>query len=179
MSVFRETMSPIRAPGMSAVPARRGQLSAVIPVALRGSKIQCTIRMSVSIGVAVLVALAPVVPVASASSSDVPPPDRTGLIMGFTSLPTPDDFYIDAVKNQFIAPTHPGETIEYVAVTTPEEGWPLTGLVRLSCAALGPRACAGLAARCGRMSRGGNCRGSSTSPSISRSRPGSPIWRRR
>ncbi len=59
------------------------------------------------------------------------------LIMGFTSLPTPDDAYIDAVKNQFIAPTHPGH-IEYVAVTTPEEGWPLTGLIRLGCAAVGP-----------------------------------------
>ena len=34
----------------------------------------------------------------------------------------PDDFYVESVKNQFIAPTHPGQTIEPVAVTTPEEG---------------------------------------------------------
>ena len=70
-------------------------------------------RMTVSIGVAVLVVMATVVPATGVGvgvRSDAPPPDghRPALIMGFTSLPTPDDFYIDAVKNQFIAPTHPG-----------------------------------------------------------------------
>ena len=40
--------------------------------------------------------------------------------------------------NQFIAPTHPGQTIKPVAVTTPEEGWPITGLIRLIGLALGP-----------------------------------------
>ena len=103
-------------------------------------------RMTVSIGVAVLVG-STVVPAPSVSpevrlaASTAPCTDTDvtcALIMGFTSLPTPDDFYIDAVTNQFIAPTHPEQTIEYVAVTTPEEGWPLTGLLRLSCAALGP-----------------------------------------
>src|SRR5262245_41395696 len=95
-------------------------------------------RMAVSTGVAVLVGMVTVLPVASASTAVTPsaspaPCTRTdvtcALIMGFTSLPTPDDAYIDAVKNQFIAPTHPGQHIEYVAVTTPEEGWPLTGLI--------------------------------------------------
>ena len=56
------------------------------------------------------------------------------LILGGTSVPTPDDYYVETVKNQFIAPTHPGQTIDYVAVTTPEEVWPLTGLGRLGCA---------------------------------------------
>ena len=31
--------------------------------------------------------------------------------------------------NQFIGPTHQGQTIKPVAVTTPEEFWPITGLV--------------------------------------------------
>jgi len=74
-------------------------------------------------------------------SASIAPCTRTdvtcALIMGFTSLPTPDDAYANAVKNQFIAPTHPGQTIEPVAVTTPEEGWPLTGIIRLGCAAVG------------------------------------------
>ena len=39
--------------------------------------------------------------------------------------------------NQFIAPTHPGQTITPVAVTTPEEVWPITGLLRLVGLALG------------------------------------------
>ncbi len=38
---------------------------------------------------------------------------------------------VETVKNQFIAPTHPGQEIDYVAVTTPGEYWPLTGLLRL------------------------------------------------
>jgi hypothetical protein len=97
-------------------------------------------RMTVSIGVAVLVVIAPVVPVstASASSSDVPPPDKTALIMGGTSIPTWHDADVEVIMNQFIAPTHPGQTIEPVAVTTPEEGWPITGLIRLIGLALGP-----------------------------------------
>jgi hypothetical protein len=94
-------------------------------------------RMTVSIGVAVLVVMATVVPVASASSSDVPPPDKTALIMGATTIPTPDEFWVESVMSQFIAPTHPDQTIAPVAVTTPEEGWPLTGLARLLFSAFG------------------------------------------
>jgi hypothetical protein len=96
-------------------------------------------RMTMSIGAAVLVVMATVVPVASASSSDVPPPDKkTALIMGGTSIPTWNDADVEVIMRQFIAPTHPDQTIEPVAVTTPEEWWPLTGLIRLACAALGP-----------------------------------------
>jgi hypothetical protein len=95
-------------------------------------------RMTVSVGVAVLVVMATVVPVASASSSDLPLPDRTALILGGTTVPTPDDAYIEVVKSHYIAPTHPGQDINYVAVTTPEELWPLTGLLRLLATALGP-----------------------------------------
>ena len=47
----------------------------------------------------------------SASSAPCTDTDVTcALIMGGTSVPTPDDFYVEAVKNQFIAPTHPGQT---------------------------------------------------------------------
>ena len=88
--------------------------------------------------------MATVAPVssASASSSEVPPPDKTALILGGTSIPTPNDYYVEVVKNQYIEPTHPGQDIEYVAVTTPEEFWPITGLFRLlglGLAAVDPR----------------------------------------
>lgn len=65
--------------------------------------------------------------------------DRTALILGGTGGPTPDDTYIDIVASQFIAPTHPGQDVDYVAVTTPEELWPVTGLLRLVGFALGDR----------------------------------------
>jgi len=58
--------------------------------------------------------------------------------LGGTSAPTPDDAYVDVVRNQFIAPTHPGQEIGYDAVTTPEELWPLTGVARLLGLALEP-----------------------------------------
>ena len=89
-------------------------MSGLSPIARRVRNLRRTAtRMSVSIGVAVLVVMATVVPVstASASSSDVPPPDKTALIMGASGIPTPDDFYVESVKNQFIAPTHPGQNI--------------------------------------------------------------------
>ena len=94
-------------------------------------------------------------------------------------LPDARRAWVESVKNQFIAPTHPGQDIEYVAVTTPKEFWPITGLFRLLGLALGPPRSSGLVAQRGRTSRGGNSRGSSTSPPISRCRPGWPIWRRR
>ena len=92
-------------------------------------------RMSVSVGVAAVVA-ATVVPVSSAS--EPPPPDKTALVLGGTTIPTPDQAYLDAVRDLFVEPTHPGQHIDYVAVTTPEEGWPLTGVVRLILLVTGP-----------------------------------------
>jgi PE-PPE domain/Histidine kinase len=94
-------------------------------------------RMTVSIGVAVLVVMSTVVPVSPAvrlavSSAPCTDTDVTcALIMGTSGVPTPDDFYVESVKNQFIAPTHPGQHIEYVKVTTPEGMWPIAGLGRL------------------------------------------------
>ena len=101
--------------------------------------------MSVSIGVAVLVA-ATVMPLPTALASDTPPPppDRTALVLGGTTVPTPDSAYIDAVRNHFIGPTHPGETIEYIAVTAPMEAWPVTGAGRVFWFVTGPQSVWGL-----------------------------------
>jgi len=94
-------------------------------------------RMTVSIGIAALVVVATAVPAPAvrlaASSAPCTRTDVTcALIMGASGVPTPDDFYVESVKNQFIAPTHPGQHIEYVKVTTPEGLWPLAGLGRLT-----------------------------------------------
>ncbi len=103
-------------------------------------------RLTMSIGVAVLVVMTAVVPVPipSASASEPPPPDKTALILGGTTIPTPDKAMVEAVRNHLIGPTQPGQEIEYVAVTTPEEFWPLTGIFRLVLLALGPPSVFGL-----------------------------------
>ena len=129
---------------------RVGALAVALGV---GNVRRTAMRMTVSIGAAALVVMATVVPVstASASASASNPPytpctdthTTCALILGGTSAPTPDDYYIDTVMNQFIAPTHPGQ-LGYDAVTTPEELWPLTGVVRLLLLALGPPELAGL-----------------------------------
>ena len=88
--------------------------------------------MSVSIGVAVLVAATVMpLPTALASERPPPPPDRTALVLCGTTCPTPDPASIEAVRNRFIGPTHPGENIKYIAVTAPMEGGPITGVLRL------------------------------------------------
>ena len=109
---------------------RVGALAVALGV---GNVRRAATRMTVSIGAAALVVTATVVPV---SVSPVSPAvklsaDSTALIMCGTTCPTPDDYFIETVKNQYIAPTHPAEDINYVAVTTPEEAWPITGLLRL------------------------------------------------
>ena len=56
----------------------------------------------------------------------------TALIMGGTFTPTPPPSFVDMAKNQFIVPTHLGVTFKkFVAVTTPEQAWPVTGLFDL------------------------------------------------
>jgi hypothetical protein len=142
MPVGLEIMSLIRTRRISATSPRRGQVSGAMPVALRVRNFRRTAtRMTVSIGVAVLVVIATVMLalVSTVSPAVKLSADSTALIMGGTSVPTPDNVYIDAVRNQYIAPTHPGQDITYVAVTTPEEGWPLTGLLRLIGFAVGPQ----------------------------------------
>ena len=55
-----------------------------------------------------------------------------------TTCPTPNQFWIDNITNQFVVPTHPGETITPAKVTAPMEFWPITGLFRVIGLALGP-----------------------------------------
>lgn len=57
--------------------------------------------------------------------------DSTALIVCGTGCPTIDDANMELLVDQFIAPTHPGQAITPVAVTTPEEFWPVTGLLRI------------------------------------------------
>ena len=72
-------------------------MSDLNPITLQVKNLRRTAtRMSVSIGIAVL-AMATLVPVSSASSSDVTPPDMTALIIGGTTVPTPDAAFIDVV----------------------------------------------------------------------------------
>ena len=100
-------------------------------------------RVTVAIGAAALVVTATVAP-ASASFEPCKQTDPTcALILGGTTIPTPDDYYIDTVKNQFIAPTYPGQ-IGYDAVTTPKELWPTTGIARVLGLVLGPPELGGL-----------------------------------
>ena len=132
--------------------------------------------LAVALGVGIAVANTP--GVAFAEPADAPS-DRTALVMGTSGIPTPDDFWVESVKKQFIASTLPRQDIEYVKVTTAEEVWPFTGVSASSASRPGPRTSAAPMALPGQTSRYGNSRGSSTSPSINRSRPGSPIWKRR
>ena len=114
-------------------------------------------RMAVSVSVAALV-VAATTPTASASDAPpagspcpgnttdclyVPSPDRTALVLGGTTVPTPDQAYLDAVRDHFIAPTHPGN-IEYIAVTAPMTAWPATGIARLIWLVTGPQSIWGL-----------------------------------
>ena len=55
----------------------------------------------------------------------------TALILGGTTVPTPDDYQVELIRHRYVGPTHPGRDIDYVAVTTPAECWPVTGLFRL------------------------------------------------
>ncbi|WP_445169520.1 PE-PPE domain-containing protein [Mycolicibacterium sp. Dal123E01] len=86
-------------------------------------------RIAVLIGAAALAVTASVIP--PAASADEAPPDMTALIVCGTGCPKADDATVDLIMSQFITPTHPGLTIAPVAVTTPEELWPATGLLRL------------------------------------------------
>lgn len=63
--------------------------------------------------------------------------DATALIVGGTTVPTWHDANVTVIMNQFITPTHPAQSITPVAVTTPQEYWPITGLFRLAGFAVG------------------------------------------
>ena len=88
--------------------------------------------LAVALGVGLAATItAPVATAEQADSGSEPLPDRTALVLGGTTIPTPDDYMVQLFKNQYVTPTHPGEDIEYVAVTAPQEWWPVTGFARL------------------------------------------------
>ncbi|PRC45852.1 hypothetical protein C6A85_93070, partial [Mycobacterium sp. ITM-2017-0098] len=107
--------------GARAVAAPTGMIRSSVP------------RLTRSIGIAVpaVVASVVLVMVSMVSPAVKLSADTTALVLCGTTCPTPDDTYVDIVKNQYIVPTHPGQDIDYVAVTTPQEFWPLTGFMRL------------------------------------------------
>jgi hypothetical protein len=95
--------------------------------------------LAVALGVGIAIAITPGAALAEPADSGMSSsPDRTALIMGGTTIPTPDDYMVQLFKNQIIAPTHPGEDIDYVALTTPQEWWPVTGFARLIGLVAGP-----------------------------------------
>jgi pimeloyl-ACP methyl ester carboxylesterase len=90
-------------------------------------------RAKASAGVSVLAAMATVVPMAVFPT---PPAvtlsaDTTALLVCGTTCPTWHDAGVEAIMDNFITPTHPGRSITPIAVTTPQESWPLTGILRL------------------------------------------------
>jgi hypothetical protein len=127
---FRRDMDGELTMGIAKHIGRVGALAAALGV---GNIRRTATRMTVSIGVAAVVVAATVVPapVSTVSPAVKLSADSTALILCGTTCPTPDKYWVESVMNQFITPTHPGQTITPVAVTTPEEYWPLTGLARL------------------------------------------------
>ena len=84
-----------------------------------------------ALAVALGVGMAAAVPM-PASASDVPPPDSTALIVCGTTCPKFDAANGEIIMNQFIKPTHQGQNFDQpIAVTTPNEAWPLTGVLRI------------------------------------------------
>lgn len=91
-----------------------------------------------ALAVALGVGMATAAPTASASASDGPPPDTTALVVCGTTCPKFDAANGEIIMNQFIKPTHPGQNFDKpIAVTTPNEAWPLTGALRVLEFALG------------------------------------------
>jgi hypothetical protein len=93
-----------------------------------------------ALAVALGVGMATAVPVSAATETDLSP--RTALILCGTTCPTPNDFWVESIVNQYLAPTHPDNTIDAVnavKVTAPMEFWPITGVFRVLGLALGPQ----------------------------------------
>lgn len=57
--------------------------------------------------------------------------DSTALLVCGVTCPKLHGAGVEAVMNQFVAPTHPGQTFTPIAVTARGEAWPLTGIFRV------------------------------------------------
>jgi PE-PPE domain len=87
------------------------------------------VRITRSIGVAVVTLIAALaIGLASTISSAVQLLVTTALVMTGTFTPTPSQQYLDMAKDQYVVPALGDNYGPYVPVTTPEEGWPITGL---------------------------------------------------
>lgn len=74
---------------------------------------------------------------ANATASTVSPnvklaADSTALVVCGLGCPTPDAYFVDSVMNQFVTPTHPGQTLTPVGVTGPTDSFPILGILRLT-----------------------------------------------
>jgi len=107
-----------------------GRIGALAVTLGIGTRRRLATRVTVSIGVAALVVTAAAAPVSTKSPTVKLSADSTALLLCGISCPTWNDAHVEDIKKQFIAPTHPGQGIDYLAVTTPSEVWPLTGLFR-------------------------------------------------
>jgi hypothetical protein len=121
---------------------RVGALAVALGV---GNVRRAATRMTVSVGAAVLVVMATAVPAADSTVSAAVKlsADTTALLVCGGACPTWHDADVEVIMDQFITPTHPGQTITPLAVTTPGEAWPLTGLLRLIGLAVGDPRIAG------------------------------------
>ena len=57
--------------------------------------------------------------------------DSTALVVCGLGCPTPDAYFVDSMMNQFVTPTHPGQTLTPVGVTGPTDSFPILGILRL------------------------------------------------
>ncbi len=125
-----------------------GHIGALAVARRVGNVRRTATRMTASIGAAALVVTAMVVPVPASTTSPAvrlaastactgTTEMRCALLMGGTTGPTLNDADVEGVMSRFIVPTHPDQTIQPIKVTTPEEFWPITGLLRLAGLAVG------------------------------------------
>jgi hypothetical protein len=85
--------------------------------------------LAVALGVGFTTGNAPGVPMAGAADSSSS--DSTALVVCGLGCPTPDAYFVDSMMNQFVTPTHPGQTLTPVGVTGPTDSFPLLGILRL------------------------------------------------
>lgn len=118
---------------------RTGKLAVALGI---GGFRRTATRWTVSVSAAALVVTATGMPAREPTESPAVELSAasTALILGGTTVPTPDAYYAETVKRHFIGPTHPDRDITYIPVTTPEEAWPITGLARLLWLVTGPAA---------------------------------------
>lgn len=110
--------------------AKHGR-GAVAPASRRFRRSLAPVRLP--IGASILAAMTIAVPMAVSPGSPAMKlsADSTALLLCGTTCPTFHDAGVEAVMDKFVTPTHPDQSFTPIAVTTPNENWPLTGIFRL------------------------------------------------